>query len=232
MGLLARKLGFLARKWTAPTVRKALQAELDKWCESYEWDAKAALDAGDVVHLHSVMVRAEMASALLEPHGLRVAENVGLVHVGRIAVRIDLKVSSDLGFFSKPWLVTVEHVDVVLELVKHAVDPEKPSAATAAAAPPPPEDRSNLTADEAAVSTAARGHGFICRYILLQVAPGAALGMTLAAPTQGSASADDRPALPQGLASIFPNTPQLKSLAHGGVAEASGLLQVGDSLAR
>ena len=45
MGFITRKLGLLTRKWTAATVRKHVQSELDKWCESYEWDAKAALDA-------------------------------------------------------------------------------------------------------------------------------------------------------------------------------------------
>ena len=95
-------------------VRKNLQAELDRLCESYVWDEKAALAAGDLVHLHSVIVRAELASEWLEPLGMKVAENVGIVHIGHVSLKIDLKMAPDLGFFSKPWQIRIENVDNML----------------------------------------------------------------------------------------------------------------------
>ena len=202
-------------------VRKRLQVELDKWCDSYEWDAKAALDAGDMVHLRSVSIRAALVSELLEPFGLKVADNVGIVHVGSICLHVDLKLSArNLGFFSKPWQVTVEDVDVVLELANQTgIDGNAGAAAsgTAQTTQMTLSGRSNMSADEAAVSAEAP-HGLSCRYVILTVTARAALGMTLANPEPRA----------RGGAPRYPDTPRLTALAPGGLAEQSGLLQLGD----
>ena len=78
MGFISRKLGFMTRKYTAAVIRKNVQAELDRWCESYEWDAKAAQDAGDLVCLRRVQLRTALVSELLAPLGLKVSD-VGVV---------------------------------------------------------------------------------------------------------------------------------------------------------
>ena len=218
MGYITRKLGFMTRQWTAPTVRKHLQIVLDQWCESYEWDQKAALDAGDLVRLRGVKIRAALVSQLLEPYGLKIADRVGVVHIGDVSVHVDLTLAADLGLFSKPWQVTVDDVDAVLEIIKQAgIDREEASSAAVPPAPPPPP-MTSMSADEGAASTAA--HGLSCRFVILTAGPGESLGVTLGN-SNVHVHAEDGPTTPYPAARVT-------EIAIGGIAALSELLMVGD----
>lgn len=101
-----------ATKITSKSWSRILKKTLQHFCTSFEWDESAS--AVDSCTIKNIVPRTSVVNQLLAKFGLRLAAEGCKLET--CAIKITLKMRSDLGIFSEPWRVEVSGLRLNLEL--------------------------------------------------------------------------------------------------------------------
>ena len=99
--MLGWATGLSSGKLTSEAWRSHVREEVGRHCESYEWDAACSESAGDLIHLHNLVVRRALADDFFAMFGMRVAEPDagGRLTIGTLRLVVTFKLESSLGIF-------------------------------------------------------------------------------------------------------------------------------------